>query len=306
MDKIQLQWLLAIIGVVVVGLIYLWSKRVRLQDEIRKRQRRSAFANEPKLELAEPSSDSPEEAGEIHEFGELGRVTPDHHLADKILVDVEIRPIHRETDQRPVRRSPLEKQPPVVEPSDLNPAPPFSTPPLAETSSTAISNPFQDEIPSTAKLPTLDDAWPATALSAPKMTVALTVMAPRGQLFKGPEIQTAAEEAGLQLTAEGLFERLPTDDSLSNTSIFSLAHLRKPGSFDLQSLAELATPGLLLFMSLPGPLAGMKALDLLVLATDQIARRLGGRICDERHQRLTNQGLLNLREKVAELDRASG
>jgi cell division protein ZipA len=297
MDKIQLQWLLAIIGIVIVALIYLWSKRARLQDDIRKRQRRSAFANEPKLELAEPPSDLPEEIGEVHEFGELGRVTPDHHLADKILVDVEIRPIQRENGQKSATRSPLEKQPPSpLEPPRNDQEPSVTVLPL---SATEVSDPFSNP-------PTIDATLPPAALPAPKMTVALTVMALRGQLFKGPEIQAAAEEAGLQLTSSGLFERLPADDSLGDGSIFSLAHLRKPGSFNLQSLAELTTPGLLLFMSLPGPLAGIKALDLLVLAADQIARRLGGRICDERHQRLTNQGLLNLRDKVAELDRAFG
>ena len=49
MDKMQLQWLLAVIGAVVLALIYLWGIRARLKEEIRKRQRRSAFANEPKL-----------------------------------------------------------------------------------------------------------------------------------------------------------------------------------------------------------------------------------------------------------------
>ena len=80
-----------------------------------------------------------------------------------------------------------------------------------------------------------------------------------------------------------------------------MAHLRKPGSFEPQTLEQLSTPGLLIFMSLPGPLNGTKALDLLVLAADRIARKLNGVICDEQGHRMTNQGLLALRDKVAKL-----
>jgi len=54
-------------------------------------------------------------------------------------------------------------------------------------------------------------------------------------------------------------------------------------------------------MNLPGPLEDMQALDLMVLAADQLARELGGSICDERRSRMTNQALLQLRSKVADL-----
>ncbi len=92
----------------------------------------------------------------------------------------------------------------------------------------------------------------------PKMTVALTVIAPRGQSFKGAAIQTAAQELGFRLSALGSVRLRPEDDS---DPVFSMAHLRKPGSFELKTLDDLATPGLLLFMNLPGPLEEMKALD---------------------------------------------
>ena len=86
------------------------------------------------------------------------------------------------------------------------------------------------------------------------------------------------------------------------TPVFSLAHLRKPGSFQPETLSELITPGLLVFMTLPGPLEGMKALDLLVLSVDQVARKLNGVICDEHRRKLTNQGLMSLRDKVGRLE----
>ena len=289
-EKTQLQWLLAGIGIVVVALIYLWGIRARLKEEIRKRRRRSS-ASEPML--GDTSPDLAEEALEGHEIGGVGRVTPDHHLADKILVDVEIRPIPRDAD--------AEQTPPLVKP------------PLTLAKRMNGLKDFKKKLPGRkpgaappAPLrPAVEPPPLAEASAPPKTTIALTILAPRHQLFKGVDIQAAAEEGGFLLSEAGLFERHPEGATSMYTPVFSLAHLRKPGSFQPETLDELATPGLLVFMTLPGPLDGMKALDLLVLAVDHVARKLGGVICDEHRHKLTNQGLLNLRDRVAKLERAA-
>lgn len=293
-DKTQLQWLLAGIGVMIVALIYLWGIRARLKEEIRKRRRRST-ASEPKL--GETGADFSEAPVAGHEIRELGRVTPDHHLADKILVDVEIRSIPRED---PPGFTPSPKEWPPVSNQPLEPkeaikafaakAPPVVAPVPAE----ALNGQGLGE-------GRLDPRKPAR----PKMTVALTILAPRHQLFKGLDVQVAAEEAGFVLGETGLFERYPEEASSTTTPVFSLAHLLKPGAFQPEALAELNTPGLLIFMTLPGPIDSMKALDLLVFSVDQVARQLGGVICDEYRHKLTNQGLISLRDKVARWERTA-
>lgn len=300
MDKSQLQWLLAGIGVVVIALTYLWGIRARLRDEIRNRRRRSSLIKEPKF--GDTSPPEAEEAGEAHEFGELGRVTPDHHLADKILVDVEIRPLNRGAEAQPEPafvEPPLERNKPVSSRETAGTWPFDSQPgPTLEPQPESMAEP-------TPPKPVPEQSLVADAPSAPKTTIALTVMAPRHQLFRGTNIRAAAEEAGLRLGATGLFERYPDGATATDTPVFSLAHLRKPGAFEPDALAGLNTPGLLAFMSLPGPVDAMKALELLLLAVDRIARKLGGVICDEHRHKLTNRGLSKLRDKVAELDRAS-
>lgn len=272
LDKTQLQWLLAGIGAVVVVLIYLWGMRARIKEGLRKRRRRPTEGNEPMLGSATGQM-SEDLLADAHDFGELGRITPDHHLADKVLVDVEIRPILRK------------KSPPVTE------ATPSVTEATPQISPVVVESPHE---------PRREPVIPAP----PKMTIALTVIAPRGQSFKGPNIQAAASALGFQLGVLGLFDYGQDDsDPLFSMSLFSMAHLRKPGVFDPQTLDDLVTPGLLLFMNLPGPLEEMKALDQLVVTANQLAQNLGGMICDERRNRLTNQGLLHLRSKVAEFQR---
>lgn len=263
LDKTQLQWLLAGIGVVVVALIYLWGIRAQIKEELRRRRRR--LEREPELgEAPGPSSDR---AANGHYFGDLGHITPDHHLADKVLVDVEIHPIHREP-----------ANPSAGPETEISSSPP--TPPPEPRQQPALSHP-------------------------PSMTVALTVLAPHHQFFSGPRIQAAAEELQLRLNAEGLFERFPDEETADEvpTPVFSVAHLRKPGSFEPQTLTDLTTPGLLLFMRLPGPLEGIKALELLVITADRLAKKLGGVICDERRNRMTNQALMHLRGEVLDLER---
>lgn len=263
LDKTQLQWLLAAVGAVVVVLIYLWGMRGRIKEGIRKRRRRPSEGNEPVL--GDATESLPEDwLTNAHDFGELGRITPDHHLAGKALVDVEIRPILRES------------------------------PPVAEARSQPA--PMMAEMTEPPRELRREPAIPAP----PKMTVALTVVAPRGQSFQGAAIQTAVLELGFQLSAQGLFDYVPAN---SDDPIFSMAHLRQPGSFDQNALDALTTPGLLLFMNLPGPMEEIQALEQLVVTADQLAQALGGMICDERRNRLTNQSLAHLRSAVAEFQR---
>lgn len=260
MDKTQLQWLLAGIGAIVVALIYLWSSRARIREGIRKRRRRPSLDNGPALGGGE--TPMPDPMLNIQNFRDLSRITPDHHLAGKVLVDVEIHPVRRHANGVAAEAT-------ADAPESLRPI---------------------------RREPSLSDP--------PKMTVVLTVMAPQGQSFQGPEIAAVVEASGFQLGTAGLFERLPDGEvHTGDVPVFSMAHLREPGIFSPAALKNLTTPGLLLFMKLPGPLEEIKALDLLVLTADQLARQLGGAICDERRRPMTNQGLLHLRNLVIDLER---
>ena len=257
MDKTQ--WLLAGIGAIVVALICFWVIQFRIREEIGKRRRRPE--TDPVV-FGEPPP-QPDPLLNEYDFGDLGRITPDHHLADKVLVDVEIRPIEPKNAGRESRTDAPSSVP------DLE-----SSPEYEETGEAPLA-----------------------------MTVVLTVMAPRGQPFAGPRIQAVADELNFRLNADGVFERFPDRETAGDAPIFGMAHLRKPGAFDLQTLADLTTPGLLLFMSLPGPLEGTEALDLLVISADHLARNLDGTICDEHQNRLTNPMLALLRSQVADLER---
>ena len=255
MDKTQWQWLLAGFGILVVVLIYLWGIRSSLKEKIGKPRRRPE--QEP---VFSDSLNAPDPLLNSHDFGDLGRITPDHHLADKALVDVEVRPVEPRNGLSSINDDP---QATLSRQESQTPA---------KTGETADS-------------------------AAATLTVILTVLAPRGQSFEGLHIQSVAEAQDLRLEADGLFKRFLERNGAA-APVFSMAHLREPGVFNPQTMAALSTPGLLLFMPLPGPLEGMEALDLLVITADHLARNLGGIISDERHNRLTNAMLQRLRAQV--------
>lgn len=272
----QTQLLLAGLGVLLVVVIALWGVRRRIKDGIRKRRRRPIVVNEPVL--GHPAEDAIKDSlDEAHTFGDL-LITRDHYLADKALIDVEVIP--RYTRDQPLEDLATETLLPLADG-----APP-ATPPAAVNESVAAS----------AEVAQLSNA-PAS------LHIALTVLAPRGQSFVGSAVRQAAEELGFMLNTLGLFDyRMEPDQE----PLFSMAHLRNPGTFAAETLEQLQTPGLLLFMTLPSAMEGMSALEQLIVIADQLAQALGGMICDERRIRLNNKGLAALRQQIAAFQQLHG
>ena len=56
-------------------------------------------------------------------------------------------------------------------------------------------------------------------------------------------------------------------------------------------------------MRLPGPTDPQSSLELMLNVASAMADRLGGRLCDDRRNRLSQQGIEHLRSEVAEFER---
>jgi cell division protein ZipA len=84
---------------------------------------------------------------------------------------------------------------------------------------------------------------------------------------------------------------------------FSVANMMQPGVFDIDRMSELATPGLLFFVTLPGPEDMMKAFDYMLETAQAVARNLGGDVLDESRSALTRQTLEHSRQKIRDLER---
>lgn len=129
----------------------------------------------------------------------------------------------------------------------------------------------------------------------PQKIVVLHVAARGSQRFGGEEIFAALQAEQLQLGKFNIFHRLVGE---SSESLFSVANMVEPGSFDPKRLDEISTPGVSLFLVLPGISDGAEAFsDMLITARD-LAQRLGADVLDEHGSSLSNQTAGHIREEI--------
>lgn len=127
--------------------------------------------------------------------------------------------------------------------------------------------------------------------------IALNVMAREGQRFHGLDILNATQEQGFVFGDMNLFHIYP-DEADKRRPLCSLANTIEPGNFDIEDMAETETPGLLLFMQLPGPVEGKLAFERLLQLGRTLAAQLDGVLCDESRSVLTLQTIGHIKEKI--------
>lgn len=132
--------------------------------------------------------------------------------------------------------------------------------------------------------------------------VTLYLAARAGEVLHGGDIVVACEKAGLSYGHMGIFHRLD-DNHPERGPIFSLANLVKPGSFDMARLGEIRTPGVSLFMTLPGPVPALDAWETLLPAAQRMAELLDAVLLDEERNALGRQRIAHLREEMRNYDR---
>lgn len=113
--------------------------------------------------------------------------------------------------------------------------------------------------------------------------ISLTVHAPEGKMFNGGDLSVALLEASLVFGEMDIFHR-HLDGTAHGEIQFSVANAVKPGTFDPNNLESFVTPGISLFMQMPGPNNPRYAYELMVGAAEQIARTLHGTILDGTRQ----------------------
>lgn len=89
-------------------------------------------------------------------------------------------------------------------------------------------------------------------------------------------------------------------------TVFSVASMVEPGSFDLAQMPVQQFPGVTLFMLLPGPLDGLIAYDQMLSCAQRLAHATGGLLHDERGSKLTPQSMERLRDEVLDFQHLIG
>ena len=122
---------------------------------------------------------------------------------------------------------------------------------------------------------------------------------PRNQTLNADQVVLALREAGLRHGRYGIFHQPPTD-STSGESLFSVASLTEPGSFDLTKLNETMIPGMSFFIVLPGSGDPVARFDAMVAAARSLAVALDAELFDETGSSWSIQRERYVREEVIE------
>lgn len=136
-----------------------------------------------------------------------------------------------------------------------------------------------------------------TAEASKQRVVALRLVA-AGDQWNGAELRAALEAEGLYHGPYSIFHREREDGK----TLFYVANMMEPGSFDLDRMDEQAFPGISLFGIVPGPLDAPSTFDLVLTAGRNLADRMKGQLQDEQGSTLTSQRILNLREELVHFE----
>lgn len=264
-----LRWILLLIGAIVVAGVYFWSRRKAAEDEdvfVRAEPGVGDDDADP-LFAAPPAVRSAPPGEPVPARAARAPAPPVAPACD----EPDLESVHRELSslQELLQAEAREHRPPPA--AEVAPGPaaaPRRPPPAA---------------PPEAKI------------------IALYIVAPSGRPFAGHDVAEALEQEGLRYDDMHIYQHYP-EGGAGSPPVFGVANLVEPGTLEPAALAAEGTPGLSLFLQLPGPLNPVRAFDLFAGTAQQLAERLGGELRDRSRSAVSRQSLEHLRDEVRQYE----
>lgn len=289
----ELRWILIGFGIVLLAGIYLWGRRgsgaaADPDDALtRVRSEPPLHSRDEPTDMDEPRSVTPSRLDDLPAMHE-SMITAVRPATRHVVVDTTAEP-ESITEEREVRspQAPQETWRGRVEPT------------FSDTTSTA-ELPAHPE-PDTAA-PTLSSSDTPTPRRIERRKILALRLAVSPQRLEGAKLLEALLAESLEHGKYSVFHRLHED----GVSVFSVASMVEPGTFDLEKMSQTQFPGITLFAQLPGPVPGMHALNELVACARRLQQTLGGILQDDRGVPLTVHRIERLRQEVREFERPAG
>lgn len=273
----HLRWILLAAGLALIAGVYLWGVRGR---------RRSAAPESERVTRMEPAMTARRAATSQRIDPALDPAQPEIGPEDALpVIEVEHEDwrTHAGTAERHEPRLEIEESPVAAVPPERGIEP-------------ALAN--AESVPPPRREPRRPAPEPQPA---EHKVVALRIVSAAAAPFPGRSLREAIESQGLAFGRYRIFHRLHDD----GRSVFSLASLKEPGTFDLATMDETSFRGVAMFVVLPGPVEGARAVEELVAAARSIADRVGGLVQDERGVALGATRAAQLRAEAAAYEPAA-
>lgn len=124
------------------------------------------------------------------------------------------------------------------------------------------------------------------------------VVAAGGERLVGSRLQALFSRHGLRHGEMDIYHLHDPEGHV----LFSVANLVEPGTFDPATMDTLSTPGVALFVRLPGPPSAEVAFDRMIATARSLAEELDARVLDRQQSTLTRQTEQHLRDAMREYD----
>ena len=126
----------------------------------------------------------------------------------------------------------------------------------------------------------------------------LNIVARDGSSLHGDSINSVAHANNMVFGDMNIYHHLDRNDQPD----YSMINMVKPGSFDPEAIHNLSTPGISLFMQLPGPENASDAFTDMLQTAYRMSEILEARLCDQRREPLTESVVEEYRNIAASFD----
>lgn len=135
---------------------------------------------------------------------------------------------------------------------------------------------------------------PAPAAPAPEV-LALFLRPLRSPAFAGPALLRVFNAVGLKFGDMNIYHHFGAGELRTEQPLFSLANMFEPGHFDPAAMDDFETAGLAMFIQFPAPLDGPVAFELFLNTAQRLAEALDADLLSEPDKSLDSAAIENMR-----------
>ena len=134
----------------------------------------------------------------------------------------------------------------------------------------------------------------------PEEVLVITVVG-KQQPLQGQMLLQVVLACGMRFGDMSLFHRF--EEGIDKGAVqFSMANAVNPGTFDLEHMDEMTTPGVSFFMSMGEPADVKNAFECMLATAETVSKHLGGDLLDENRSVMRPQTKAHYRERIREYE----